>query len=143
METKKPFNETFVGKLLGEAKGILPEKGVLGVLRNLIDSDDTLTPEEKESAREHLQKLYEAEVADRDSARKREVGMAKYGKKDTMMNVTVLVGLLTFLFIAYVIAFMPVVAETKSFMRFEGMVEGVVISNIFSYYLGSSYKKDK
>lgn len=67
--------------------------------------------------------------------------MAKYGKKDVMMNVTVLIGLLTFVFIAYVIAFMPEVAESNSFMRFEGMVEGVVISNIFSYYLGTSYKK--
>ena len=42
---KKPFKDTKVGKLLFGAKELLPENGVLGVLKNLINSDDTLTPE--------------------------------------------------------------------------------------------------
>ena len=141
MENKKPFWETKIGKIIGGAKEILPNNGVLGVLKNLIDSDDNLSPEEKKEAHNHLKTLYEIEVRDRDSARDREARIAEAGKSDFMMNVTVFIGLLTFLFIAYVIGFMPEVSETKSFMRFEGMVEGVVISNIFSYYLGSSYKK--
>ena len=141
MENKKPFWETKIGKIIGGAKETLPNKGVLGVLKNLIDSDNTLSPEEKKEAHNHLKTLYEIEVRDRDSARDREARIAEAGKSDFMMNVTVFIGLLTFLFIAYVIGFMPEVSETKSFMRFEGMVEGVVISNIFSYYLGSSYKK--
>ena len=40
----KPFKETKVGKLLGKVGGILPENGVLGVLKQVIDTDDTLTP---------------------------------------------------------------------------------------------------
>jgi len=46
MENKKPFWET-KGKIIGGAKELLPNKGVLGVLKNLIDTDDTLSQEEK------------------------------------------------------------------------------------------------
>ena len=45
---KKPFNETTVGKLLGKVGGILPDSGVLGVLKEVIDNDEELTQQEKE-----------------------------------------------------------------------------------------------
>ena len=54
---KKPFKDTKVGKFLIGDKGlfknlgdILPDKGFLGVLKNLIDKDDTLPPQDKETA---------------------------------------------------------------------------------------------
>jgi len=42
--TKKPFKETKVGKLVGSLASLLPNQGVLGVLKEVIDTDDTLTP---------------------------------------------------------------------------------------------------
>ena len=55
---KKKFRDTKVGKFLG-SKGsgilglvgdILPDKGLLGVLKNVISTDDTLPLEDKETA---------------------------------------------------------------------------------------------
>lgn len=143
MENKKPFWETKIGRIIGGAKDILPNNGVLGVLKGLIDSDDTLTPQEKESAREHLQNLYEAEVRDRDSARKREADVLKAGGKDTMMTITGLVGLLAFLFVVYAVVYIPDMAENDLFIHLMGMIEGVVVGNIFAYYYGTSAKKEK
>ena len=57
----KPFKDTKVGKFLIGDKGVLkhlgdivPDKGFLGVLKNLIDKDNTLSPFEKERALELL-----------------------------------------------------------------------------------------
>jgi len=141
MENKKPFWETKIGKIIGGAKEILPNNGVLGVLKNLIDADDTLSAEEKKEAHSHLKDLYEIEVADRDSARDREARIKEANGNDYMMTITGIIGLLVFVFVAYVIVYMPEVAESNSFMRFEGMIEGVIIGNIFAYYYGTSSKK--
>ena len=54
---KKKFKDTKVGKFLIGDKGlfdklgdVLPDKGFLGVLKNLIDTNDTLPPQDKETA---------------------------------------------------------------------------------------------
>lgn len=55
---KKKFSETKVGKflskaapgILGVASDILPDAGVLGIVKNLITKDETLAPEDKETA---------------------------------------------------------------------------------------------
>jgi len=55
---KKKFSETKVGKflskaapsILGVAGDILPDAGVLGMVKNLIQKDDILPPEDKEKA---------------------------------------------------------------------------------------------
>lgn len=58
---KKKFKDTKVGKFLIGDKGLfkniantLPDKGFLGVLKNLIDAEHTLSPFEKEKALELL-----------------------------------------------------------------------------------------
>lgn len=58
---KKKFKDTKVGKFLIGDKGLfkniantLPDKGFLGVLKNLIDNERTLSPFEKEKALELL-----------------------------------------------------------------------------------------
>ena len=140
MEDKKPFDKTFVGKLLGKATGLLPENGVLGVLKNIIDSDDSLTAEEKIEAQKHLQELYKAEVEDRDSARKREVEIAKADKSDWMMMLTGFVGLLAFMFVVYAVVYIPEMADNDLFIHLMGMIEGLVVGNIFAYYYGTSAK---
>ena len=57
----KPFKDTKVGKFLVGEKGLfknladtLPDKGFLGVLKNLISKDNTLSPFEKQKALELL-----------------------------------------------------------------------------------------
>lgn len=108
MIEKKKFKDTKVGKFLlkklpGLVGGILPDKGVLGILKNVIDSDDSITQEERESLHKELVELYRLEVEDRDSARKREVDKAKTGQFDFMFNLTGIVGLFSFAFIIYAI----------------------------------------
>lgn len=139
----KPFKETKVGKLLGQAKSLLPEKGVLGVLKNLIDTDEDLSPEEKEEAHKALIEAYEAEVADRDSARRREVEIAKSGKSDWLFNITGLVGLGSFGVIIWAILYLDIPETNKElFYHLIGIVEGVSLS-IFGYYFGTSMKDEK
>ena len=142
MTDKKPFGETKVGKLLSKLTGILPKEGVLGVIKNLIDSDDTLTPEEKKQALEQALEAYKIEVSDRDSARKREVELRKYGN-DWMFNATGIVGLLAFAFLVYTVVTTEVPASNKEiFIHMIGIVEGVALS-IFGYYFGSAVKQNK
>lgn len=59
---KKKFKETKVGQFLLGKSGILdsladvlPDKGLLGVVKNLIDRDETLPPPDKEMALKLLQ----------------------------------------------------------------------------------------
>lgn len=138
--SKKPFKETKVGKLLGNLGGILPDKGVLGVLKQVIDTDDTLTPEEKEEAHNALIEAYKAEVADRESARQREVEVSKSGKVDWLFNITGLAGLAAFGIIIYAIISLEIPEGNKElFYHLIGIVEGVALS-IYGYYFGTSMK---
>ena len=137
---KKPFNETKVGRLLNK---VLPDKGVIGVLKDVLDLDQDLTPEDKERASQALIRAYEAEVSDRDSARKREVEIAKSGKNDWLFSLTGVVGLGAFAVIIWAILALEIPAENKElFYHLIGIVEGVALS-IFGFYFGTSMKDDK
>lgn len=137
---KKPFSQTKVGQLLSK---VLPDKGIVGVLKNVIDLDESLTPEDKEKAQETLLKAYEAEVSDRDSARKREVEIAKSGREDWLFNLTGIVGLGAFAVIIWAILALDIPAPNKElFYHLIGIVEGVSLS-IFGYYFGTSMKDNK
>ena len=64
---KKKFKETKVGQFLLGKSGVLdslaevlPDKGLLGVVKNLIDRDETLPPPDKEMAL----KLLEQDIAE-------------------------------------------------------------------------------
>lgn len=148
---KKKFKETKVGKflakiapsILGVAGDLLPDAGVLGIVKNLIEKDETITPEDKAIALEQIRSMYELEVQDRNSARNREIEVKKTGSKDFMMLATGLVGLLSFIFIIYAVVYEPAVLENDLFVHLMGMVEGVVISNIFAYYYGTSAQDRK
>tara|TARA_B100000497_G_scaffold61041_1_gene69299 strand:+ start:1512 stop:1973 length:462 start_codon:yes stop_codon:yes gene_type:complete len=148
---KKKFKETKVGKflakiapsILGVAGDLLPDAGVLGIVKNLIEKDETIAPEDKAVALEQVRSMYELEVQDRDSARNREIEVKKTGSKDFMMLATGLVGLFSFVFIIYAVVYEPTVLENDLFVHLMGMVEGVVISNIFAYYYGTSAQDRK
>jgi hypothetical protein len=149
-DTKKPFKETGLGKILlgvipGFVKGaskVLPDSGVLGVIKNLIDTDPDMSDEEKAQAHDQLVELYRLEVEDRDSARKREAAIVNVGGKDWMMSLTGIIGLAAFGFIVYTVVTTNVPESNKEiFIHMIGIVEGVALS-IFGYYFGSAVKKD-
>jgi len=147
---KKPFKETGLGKILlgvlpnvvkGAAK-FLPDSGVTGVIKNLIDNDPDMSDEEKAAAHDQLVELYRLEVEDRDSARKREAAIVASGGRDWMMTLTGIVGLAAFGFLVYTVVTTEVPDTNKEiFIHMIGIVEGVALS-IFGYYFGSAVKKD-
>ena len=59
------------------------------------------------------------------------------------MVITGIVGLVSFLFTIYAVVYIENVRENDLFIHLMGMIEGVVIGNIFAYYYGASVKKDK
>ena len=123
---------------------VLPDKGGLGVVKNLIQKDDSINAEHKIEllqAYEDDMKAFEIEVKDRDSARRREVEIAKNGGVDWLMYATGIVGLLSFIGMVVSVIFIPSVQDNKLFVHLMGIIEGVVISNLFAYYFGTS--KDK
>ena len=143
------LKDTKIGKFLAEkaphvldvAGSLLPDAGLLGVVKNLIDKDPNLSSEDKQQIHQQLVELYKLEVEDRDSARKREVEITKAGGNDWMMNLTGVVGLFCFIFIVYSVVYIPEVLHNELFVHLMGMVEGVVIGNIFAFYYGTSSKK--
>jgi len=151
MPDKKKFKDTKVGKLVGKiapnilgiAGNLLPDAGVLGIVKNLIDKDENISPEDKAQIHSQIKELYELEVADRDSARKREVEIAKTGKKDYMHSFTGIVGLLSFCFMIYAVVYLDVPENNKEvFINILGICQGIVLS-IFGFYYGSAVKGNK
>lgn len=150
MNEKKKFRDTKLGlflkdkapKILDKVGDLLPDSGVLGVVKNLIEKSPEITPVDKEVAYLHLKELYDIEVKDKQSARDREVEVAKTGKFDFMFSLTGLIGLGVFVFIVYAIVYIEVPEENKEiFIHLIGIAEGVVLS-IFGYYFGSAVKKN-
>jgi hypothetical protein len=144
---KKKFKDTKVGqfilkKIPGFVGDILPQKGVLGVVKNLIDNEPELTSQDKIQLHNELIELYELEVADRDSARKREVEKAKSGGFDFMFNLTGIIGLGAFAFIIYAIVYLQIPESNKEvWIHLIGICEGIVLS-IFGYFFGSAVRKN-
>ena len=75
MSDKKKFKDTKVGKflskaapgILGTVGDVLPDSGVLGVVKNLISKDEALPPEDKEKA----MKLLEMDMVEMQEVSKR------------------------------------------------------------------------
>ncbi len=143
---KKKFKDTKLGKFLGKiapnildvAGDLLPDAGVLGMVKNLIQKDDSISPADKALALDQVKSMYELEIKDRESARNREVEVKKAGGQDLMMLATGLTGLFSFIFVIYAVVYEPAVMDNDLFVHLMGMIEGVVISNIFAYYYGTS-----
>jgi len=146
-EPKKKFKETAVGKFLIKKVPAFAEAALTGgpieAIKTLIDSDPTISAEEKKRLHEDLIEAYKAEVADRDSARTREVEIAKTGRFDFLFNLTGLVGLGAFVVIVWAILVLEIPEPNKElFYHLIGIVEGVTLS-IFGYYFGTSMKDNK
>ena len=102
-----------------------------------------MSDKDKSIAQGHIQEMYALEIADRDSARKREVEVKKAGKQDWMMLITGLVGLFAFVFTIYAVVYIEDIQKNDLFIHLMGMIEGVVIGNIFAYYYGTSNENRK
>jgi len=144
----KKLKDSKLGKLLKDKAprilnvvgDLLPDKGVMGVVKNLIDAEPALTSEEKKMLHQQAVEFYKLEVEDRDSARNREVEIAKVRKFDFMFNLTGLVGLGTFVFLVYSIVYITIPENNaKTFYTLIGLVEGITLS-LFSFYFGASRK---
>ena len=130
-------------KVLDIVGDVLPSSGTLGIVKNIISKDPDLTPEEKDQIHQQVVELYKLEVDDRDSAREREVELAKAGKFDLMFNLTGLVGLSCFSFLVYAIVYLQVPEHNKEiWIHLIGVTEGIVLS-IFGYFYGSSASRRK
>lgn len=144
---KKKFKDTKVGKFLmgkiPELAGAALTGGPLEAIKTLISDDPKITPEEREELHNELIELYKLEVEDRDSARNREVEIAKTGRIDWMFNITGLVGLSAFAVIIWAIISLDIPEGNKElFYHMIGIIEGVALS-IFGYYYGTSVKENK
>lgn len=146
---RKPFKETKIGiflkekapAILDKVADILPDSGGIGILKNILDKDESILPEDKTKAIEmlnHELALYEAEIRDRESARLREIEYVKAGRSDWMMIGVGSVGLLAFILLVCAVLFKPeLYADNSVVMHLMGIIEGVAIT-IFMYYFGSS-----
>jgi len=136
--------KVFAPQVLDVVGDVLPDKGGLGIVKNIIQKDDTIDAAKKvellDAYKDDL-KAFEMEVQDRDSARNREVELAKVKGTDWMMYATGIVGLLSFVSMVAAVIFIPSVQDNKLFVHLMGIIEGVVISNLFAYYFGTSVKK--
>lgn len=148
---RKKFKDTKVGKFLAEKApkilqtvgDILPDRGALGIVKNLINLADDISPEDKEMLSEEILKLEELEIKDRDSARNREVEIAKIHKYDFLFYLTGFTGLASFCFMIYAIVYLSIPEANKEvWIHLIGITEGIVIS-IFGYYFGSSIKRNQ
>lgn len=150
MKERKKFKDTKVGKFLSEKApkilqtigDILPSNGSLGIVKNIINLSDELTDEDKEIVTKELIEMEQIMLKDRESARNREVEIAKLQKFDILFYLTGLVGLASFCFMIYAIVYLTIPADNKEvWIHLIGITEGIVIS-IFGYYFGSSIKRN-
>lgn len=145
---KKKFKDTKVGQFLKKSAphildivgDVLPDAGALGIVKNLIDKDETIDPKTKEMIHSQLIEAYKTEVSDRDSARKREIEVSKTNRLDVMFNLTGFIGLGVFVFMVYAIIYIEVPKENKHvWIHLIGISEGIVMS-IFGYFYGSTMR---
>ena len=147
---KKKFGQTTVGKLLKASIGLInPTLG--SIIQGDMSVDQVVTSiknsdapaADKVRAQEMVLDAYQAEVEDRASARQREIGIKQTGNQDWMMFLTGIIGLASFVFLIYAVVYVEGVTDNDLFVHLMGMVEGVVISNIFAYYYGTSSQDRK
>lgn len=143
---KKKFKETKVGKFINDkapkildAVGdVLPDKGVFGVVKNLISRDETLTEQDKAE----MLRLLELDMQDLADARKRESDIAT-SEAAPLLNKIVspvlalfIVGLTFALF--YLIMFKSITNVEKDILIYVLGALTSYVGMVLSYYFGSS-----
>ena len=141
----KPIKDTKVFQAL---KKFAPD--VLDVVGDVFPPVDRLAdlikgkPDEAQKAImqsfENDLRAFELEVADRESARRREIELGRF---DFMQVFTGIFGLAAFGTVVYAVLFIDIPKENKNlFMHMQGVIEGIALS-VFGYYFGSMISKNK
>jgi hypothetical protein len=114
-----------------------PAKILTALVGNSAIPDDKKVEFEK-LIQEHEKEMYELEIKDRDSARNREIEIAKVGGNDHLMYVSGYVALAAFLVMIFAVIFLPEsVSHNSLFHQLMGIIEGVALT-VFGYYFGTS-----
>lgn len=143
----RPFKETKLGQFLGNTAphildkvgDILPDKGLLGIVKNLIDKDDKMTPEQKAEFH-RLENEFALElIKDTQNARGREADFVKAtGHIDWFMTVFGAVILLLFVYTVWVSSTASIPVDMREiFIESRAAVRDIVLA-IAAYYWGSS-----
>ena len=143
----KPFRETKLGiflkekapHILDKVSDLLPDSGVLGVVKNLIDNDPQI-PIEDRIAFQKLQQEFQIElIKDTQNARAREVEFGKAtGHMDYLMWFLAVSAVGIFAFMTYMVLMNKIEGKNENLIfHIFGIVEGFLLS-VFSYYFGSS-----
>ena len=140
---RKKFKDTAIGKLITDKipdgvaliGELLPDKGVLGIAKNIIDKS-TLTVEEKQELKSELKsftiEFYEAEARDRSNARWREVELAKVGGNDFIKVLAGITALAMFVLSVVTVLFQQKIGidltENPVANQIIGLIGGVALS---------------
>ncbi|MEQ8547633.1 MAG: hypothetical protein RIC03_06970 [Cyclobacteriaceae bacterium] len=149
MSDKRKFKDTKLGAFFAEKMpqglsflgDLLPDSGVLGIAKNMIDAS-TLSIEEKEQAQAIFMDELKLHNADRADARSREVELAKAGKMDWMMQVVGLVVLTVFVLCVVTVLFFDLKNENLAHLII-GEVIGITVGMVAYYYGTSKSSADK
>jgi hypothetical protein len=148
MEKGKPFKETKVGKLITEklpealqvVGDVLPDKGVLGIAKNIIEKS-TISPEEKQQLVNQIHEfeltMVQEEMKNTADARNREVQL-----RNTigvwMQNVAAGIIISAFVGLLFGIVFMKVEVQNKELVYTLLGSLGTIVVTIFNYWFGGS-----
>lgn len=145
-EEKKKFKETKVGKFLKDKApkildtvgDVLPDKGVLGIVKNIISTDKTLTIQDKEE----LYRLIELDMQDIADARAREVSVVTSDSAPLINKIigpclAIIVISLTFI-LFYMVMFKKITSVEKDILIYVLGALTSYVGMVLSYYFGSS-----
>jgi hypothetical protein len=145
-EEKKKFKETKVGKFLKDKApkildtvgDVLPDKGVLGIVKNIISTDKTLTIQDKEE----LYRLIELDIQDIADARAREVNIVTSDSAPLINKIigpclAIIVISLTFI-LFYMVMFKKITSVEKDILIYVLGALTSYVGMVLSYYFGSS-----
>lgn len=133
--------KTNTPKVLDVVGDVLPDKGILGIVKNIIDMDNSVLPEQKLEFERNQQifllELEKVESIDRQGARTRETDFVKStSHMDWMMWALALSAVCMMGYCLYHLVHEEI-ANKELFIHFLGILEGLVVA-IFTYYFGSS-----
>lgn len=148
---KKKFKDTAVGQwlknnvpdVLDKVDDYIP---MVSILTNAV-KEKNLPPEKQfefdQLILNHEKEMYALEVQDRDSARNREIEIAKTGKHDHLMYAAGYTALGTFVVMVYAVIWKPEGMEhSPLFHQLMGIIEGVALT-VFGFYFGTSKRAEE
>jgi hypothetical protein len=139
---KKKFKDTKVGKFIIGKNGIasvladsIPDKGVLGLVKNLIDDDKGLTPQDKETAL----KLLEMDEKELEAVTRRWEADAKSDSKLAKIVRPLIILYLTFVVSLYIVLDSLDVFKVET--HWIDLITTLTTSVYIAYFSGRSIEK--